>query len=266
AEEIQKNAFSEVMDTNGLLYGTRFTKTCLCAENATGIHTESDWIVDFEPTDTAKGIKHIECAACHTTLTLAEIAPTGQTVDYTGNAGLTPTDKDLFTVDTLAGTPRTFEFSFILPKSYGSHLRGGVLFSNYNNGTQNQISIEIYTNGQARFWYKVNGVSYSALFAADVRSNSLTHLAFTVDGKNISLYVNGIYSETLTMGAAVPTDCTDNFCIGGDRRSANAQYFKGTIYSANVFDDVRTAEEIALDAVMVTGDTDGLLYSKYFSN
>ncbi len=266
AEQIQTDAFTETVSTEGLLYSQRFTKSSACVGNASGVHTESEWIVDFDATQTAKGIKHKECTGCKQVLTLCEIAPIGQTVDYTGNAGLTPTDKELFTVDALSGTPRTFEMSFILPKSYGSHLRGGVLFSNYNNGTQNQISIEIYTNGQARFWYKVNGVSYAALFKADVRSDSFTHLAFTVDGTDISLYINGVYSETITMAAAVPTDCTNSFCVGGDYRYQNAQYFKGTIYSVNVFDDVRTAEEIANDAVMVTGDSEGLLYSRYFSN
>ena len=67
------------------------------------------------------------------------------------------------------------------------------------------------------------------------------------------------------MNAAIP-EIYDNFCIGSDYRFGNTQYFKGTIYAVNIFDDVRTAEEIALDSIFVTGDTDGLLYSKYYSN
>ena len=57
---------------------------------------------------------------------------------------------------------------------------------------------------------------------------------------------------------------TSGFCIGNDQRSDNAQYFKGTIYSVAMFSDVRTAKEIATDAITVTDDTEGLVYLKSF--
>ena len=72
-----------------------------------------------------------------------------------------------------------------------------------------------------------------------------------------------IFKESATLSRTLPAT-TENFCVGGDNRSGNAQYFKGTIYSVNIFNDVRTAEEIALDAKLVTSDTEGLVYSRYY--
>ena len=265
AEQICEDAYATSPDTAALLYSRCFA-AAVCDVNA-GEHTESDWIVDFEATSTRTGIRHTECTACGKILTVREIAKVGNSyMDYSGHAGMKPSTEELFKLDNaLATDARTYEMSFVLPTSTPDALRGGVLFSNYDGGAGDQISIEIYTNGQARFWYKKGGVSSYALFAADVRSDSLTHLAFTVDGSDISLYINGVYSETITMQLALPS-VTDNFCIGGDYRYENAQYFKGTIYSVNVFGDVRTAEEIAMDTLLVSSDEDDLLYSKYFSN
>ena len=57
---------------------------------------------------------------------------------------------------------------------------------------------------------------------------------------------------------------TDNFCVGGDNRPANEQYFQGELYGVHVFSDLRTAEEVAQDYRLVTADAEDVLYSAYY--
>ena len=109
--------------------------------------------------------------------------------------------------------------------------------------------------------YGGNAVSY--VFKTDIRSIDPVHLTITTSGLKANLYINGVYKETVNMYRALPS-ATEKFCIGGDNRSGNVQYFKGIIHSVNIFSDERTAEEIAYDAKLVTSDTEGLVYSKYY--
>lgn len=139
--------------------------------------------------------------------------------------------------------------------------RGGVILGNYN-GASNKMNLEIYTNGAPRLWYKVNGVSYSYEFKADVRSQESVHLAFVVDGLSCSLYIDGVLSETVQLDCLVPYDGS-NFYVATDAR-VNVQSFKGNIYSVSIFSDVRTQSEIKQDMIMITSDTDNVLFSKYF--
>ena len=78
------------------------------------------------------------------------------------------------------------------------------------------------------------------------------------------LYINGTLAETVTLSVAVP-EIVASFNVGNDTRPASGQYFKGIIYGVAIFDDVRTAEEIATDALIITSQADGLLYSEYYT-
>ncbi len=168
-------------------------------------------------------------------------------------------------------TPHTFEATIQVPKNITD--RAGVIFSNYDGGDGAQLSLEIYYGGKVRLFYKYDGqtvdrqfrnaVTYSYNFTTDVRADGPVHIAFTIDGLTANLYLNGELKETITLTAEIPTSLS-NYCIGSDKRKSNAQPFVGTIYSVNLFSDIRTAEEIALDAVLVSPATDGLIYSKYF--
>lgn len=186
-------------------------------------------------------------------------------MDYTdSNAGKTFTvAEDVFSIDkTFDQTPRTFEATFRLPKSYTK--RAGTIVGNYDGGSGEQINLEIYTNGTPRLYYKnSNGRAYTYLFTTDVRSDSITHLAITVEGSNALLYLNGELMETVAINSAY-ANSTQNFKIGADNRTSSPQYFKGTIYGVNLFGDVRTAEEIKLDRFLVPASADNLIFSKYF--
>jgi hypothetical protein len=139
-----------------------------------------------------------------------------------------------------------------------------VLFGTYDGSAKNQISFEIYTNGQPRLWYKVGGTGYSNVFTTDVRSDEKTHIAFTIDGLVASLYINGEFKESVTLARDCP-EILEGYLIGNDYRSDKSQIFKGTIYGINVFSDVRTAEEIKLDTIGVARNSKDLIYSKFFA-
>ena len=141
--------------------------------------------------------------------------------------------------------------------------RAGVVFGSYDGTSRDGMNIEIYTNGRVRLYYKVAGVAYSYVFSADVRSEWLTHIAVVIDGLSVTLYVNGTKSETVSLTVAVPT-ITDGFSVGSDKRTSDGQYFKGAIYGISLFEDARMAEDIAMDAVIVSENADGLLYSEYY--
>ena len=85
----------------------------------------------------------------------------------------------------------------------------------------------------------------------------------TLDGLTACLYVNGTLVEKVTLKAAVPS-VTEDFYIGNDARKSE-QYFKGIIYGVALFDDIRTADEIAIDALLVSENAEGLIYTNYFT-
>ncbi len=96
------------------------------------------------------------------------------------------------------------------------------------------------------------------------RKRSLNHLRIILSRK--ALFFCARYSlvwvESAALTVAVPS-VTDGYCIGGDARTSNYQNFKGTIYSVHLFSDVRSAEEIKRDAVMVQCNDNSLILSEY---
>ncbi len=268
AEEIKQ-------DVNGITDGTdslicnRYFNSEICEASATRDgHIASDWIIDSVETATLSGVKHKECIRCSKVLTVSDI----KTSLYYSNHIVIADMKgkklsnvtDAYEVKTtLPYAPVTFEVSLNLPSGFSSVNRGGVILGNYDGTSKDGINLEIYTNGHPRLYYKVGSTGYSYVFNTDIRSNKITHLAVTIDGKIATLYINGVLKETTELTVGIPK-LTSGYYLGNDQRTDSAQYFKGTIYSVNMFSDIRTAEEIAIDALAVTNDTEGLVFSKSF--
>ena len=161
-----------------------------------------------------------------------------------------------------AGTPLTVECVYSLPASYDA--RGGVLVGTYTGGDEDQINLEVYSGGKLRLWYKVNGETFILYFSTDVRGEGYRHLALTVDGTTVRLYLDGVLAETKELPSALPA-VPGEFCFGGDFRANNAQYFKGVLLGVHLFDTVRTDAEIKEDAIMVAAGTPHLIDSVYFT-
>ena len=162
---------------------------------------------------------------------------------------------------TLEAAPKTIEAAVLLPTSVKE--RGGVIVGNYNNGKGRQLNLEIYDGGRVRLFFFDGNYKVSHVFREDIRSNAITHLALTVNGTKASLYINGTLSETASLTYAYAGSAS-NYLVGGDHREGNLQYFKGTVYSVALFDDVRTAAEIKEDRIAVSEDESGLLYAGTF--
>ena len=183
-------------------------------------------------------------------------------IDYE-NAGMTfQADAKVQIPQNLKTGSLTFEALFSLPAGYKTG--AGVLIGNYDNSSKEQINVEIYTNGKPRLYYKVKNKAYTINFTQDVRSDKRTHMAIVVDGKTGLLYLNGIIVESVDLPTTIPS-VTNGYCIGGDNRTDNTQYFKGQIYGIAMFSDIRTQEEIAMDHILVPDGTESLLYAKYFA-
>lgn len=261
--EILDASIKGTIDKSNLLHSSVFD-TETCPKNTSGDeHSESEWIVDIAPTSTSSGAQHKECTLCKKVLKVGETSEERfgeNNIDFSTTAGL-PSSTTLNRIDTLSAAPKTYEAVVQLNPDYSD--RAGVIIGNYTGGNEGQINIEVYNDGKLRFYYKTGGVGYTYLFKTDIRSLDPVHIAVTINGSRVNLYIDGVLKEAFTANPALPV-VTNNFCVGGDNRAGNTQNFKGTIYSVNMFDDVRTAKEITLDAKLVTSDTEGLLYSKYY--
>ena len=258
AEEIRQDMMATDTLDESLLYSLMFGADCCEADE----HVAGEWVADSATTETVSGIDHKACLSCGKLLSYRTVPKTDDTVSvkvFEDAAGLeAETLQGGVPVDTtFTSGPKTFEALIQLDKSYNQ--RAGILMGNYDKSTKDQINVEIYTYGKPRLFYQVNRAAYTYTFKTDIRSANMTHLAITVDGLTASLYLNGVLKETITLAAELP-NVVSGYQIGSDNRTEKPQYFKGTIYSAAMFSDVRTAEEINLDRLMVTSDSDNLLY------
>ena len=143
--------------------------------------------------------------------------------------------------------------------------RGGVIVGNYN-GSGTDLNLEIGTYGRPKLYFNTGKATVRVQFSTDIRTKKAArHVAVTVSGKKATLYVDGVKRETKTMKYSLPSGITKGFKVGGDNRSGNTQYFKGTIYAVNMFSDVRTSGEIKNDAKLVTSKSSEVIYTGYFA-
>lgn len=158
----------------------------------------------------------------------------------------------IYRIGELAGAPVTIEAEVYFSATYDVSERGGAILGNYVGSGNSCVNLEVYTNGQIRYyWRDANDDDYAAYFNANICRGEWVKIAVTHDYEAgvIKGYVNGELAGTVTDknvgGGPVRFD---NFVLGGDARSGNTQYFKGNIKSVAVYSDIRTDEEIAADA------------------
>ena len=151
------------------------------------------------------------------------------------------TDEDGF-----GKTPYTYSAWVYLPKSQVE--RGGVILGNYQ-GSVPCVNIEIHTGGVPRFYHTdLSNTTVDLKFTnADIRTGDWAHLAFTVaENEAVTCYVNGEFVGEQAFGEFDTFASELNVVAGGDLRSGNGQYFKGRIREIALFQDVLTADDIAV--------------------
>lgn len=166
-----------------------------------------------------------------------------------------------FSVGKLSSVPHTIEATVQVPESIKG--AAGVIFGNYNGSKNKQLNLEIASGGKVKLFYHNGKNKATCIFSKDIRSDSAVHIAVTVNDKKATLYINGSAAESKTLKYAYSTSRT-KYVIGGDNRKNNTKYFKGTIYSVSLFNDVRTANEIKRDSRGVPATASGLIYTKEF--
>lgn len=261
ADQIKQDAMFVDASTEGIIFLGQYTKAQADKVNDSALHKNTNYVIDI-PAGAEDGVAHYECAVCGKILKYVSVFAEAPIIDRLNPTGGLASDEKHKISEKFASTPLTFEAIFQLSTDFKD--RAGVLIGNYDASANNQVNVEVYTNGNLRLYYKVNGTAYTYQFKTDVRSDELTHLALTIDGLSAKLYINGALVETVELTVEIPETSSLKYCIGADNRAANPQLFKGTIYSVSLFEDVRTAEEIAIDAICVPSDTQGLIYQESF--
>lgn len=265
AEEIKADMFS-IVGADDLILSEYFLKETAEEITLRDTHKNSVRVIDKKADKENNGLIHTECEMCGKILSIQETTlefNTALRYDYKRDDNYLQKDRYAIPNGSISKTPQTYEFLVQLPKSILN--RAGILLGNYTDTKANLLNIEIYTNGKPRVYYKVKGTVYNYYFKTDIRSDELTHVAFTMDGSIINLYVDGVLKETVDMGTPISYCHTEMF-IGGDGRATGDQIFKGKIYAVNIFEDIRTDEEIKQDVLWVASNADGLLYQKSFGN
>ncbi len=171
--------------------------------------------------------------------------------DAASSDGVSFTYKDAYKVTkNFSSSPNTYEAWIKVPKDLSSSKRAGVILGNYSSSTANSLSFEIHKSGNPRIYYKAkdsDAVDY--IFTdVDVRTGEWLHLAITIDraAGTLSCYVNGELKGSVAK-ALPDIKFSSAPMIGGDPRTNNSCSFLGSIRSVALYEDARTADEIADD-------------------
>ncbi|MBQ8254522.1 MAG: metallophosphoesterase, partial [Clostridia bacterium] len=182
-------------------------------------------------------------------------------VDNTNMTGISFTqDIRYVTSNAVAALPKTFEIWLNVSKDAGDG-RLGTIVGNYN-GTTPGYQVEIRENGLLSLWWrpvynKGARVDFDTS-KVDLRTGEWTHLAVTVDIANnvANCYVNGVLVDTAAPvqdaheKKLVEMDMSTNpyVYIGTNDLTQNERWLQNArIHSVALYDDMRTAEEIACD-------------------
>ncbi|MBQ9784495.1 MAG: hypothetical protein IJW29_03240 [Clostridia bacterium] len=188
-------------------------------------------------------------------LTTAGLDRTGNGNDmvYHQGEGVRPDTFGSSYIDQLlTGVPTTVEAWIYMPACYDT--RGGTMIGNYKSGSEaSYFAFEIQNNGMPRCFIKnSDGTAQTLEFTGvDVRNDKWTHVAFVLDDENDSMYcyINGTLANTQACTISFTESIIDKNCyFAGDRQSEGmTQRFNGFIKELRVYQDLRTATEVALD-------------------
>lgn len=158
--------------------------------------------------------------------------------------------------------PATFEATLKFPTD--TEGRGGVILGSYVSSKVACVNFEIHENGAPRLYIiDENATVYDIKFTnVNVYTGEFVHLAIVKDSAagTVSCYINGELAQTQEFATPANVILAKQMGIGGDIRSGNGQYFKGTLKNVTVFENVRSADEIRADS-QGTLDENGLIGS-----
>lgn len=184
------------------------------------------------------------------------------------NDGLTfSLDEQYIVTDKLKAMPRTFEATFKVDAA--SLTKNATLIGNDGYINDAFIAVGLNKNGQPRVYFrKETGYASEKSYVfknVNVATGEKVHLAITLDSasKKLHCYVNGELAQTISNVTIPDFEQKYTFAIGGDYRNGNATYFPGAVYTASIWSDVRTADEISTDYSKSVDTTDASLLVSY---
>ncbi|MBQ1847615.1 MAG: hypothetical protein II135_06405, partial [Clostridia bacterium] len=206
---------------------------------ATDPHSYEETVI--EPSGEARGYTHHVCSVCGDEY--------NSDFDYSLYAGADFTTVGKFAIPyNFDSSVYTLEASVQLDPDYSQ--RAGVILGNYD-GTNPGFNFEIYTNGHPRLFFMIDkNTKYDYVFDADIRSENVVNMAITLESGVAKLYIDGQLTETKELADFSIPQVKRTLVLGGDNRTGNSQSFKGVVYSASIFRDIRTEEEINADLIL----------------
>lgn len=175
-------------------------------------------------------------------------------------ADFTISDNGVYQMDkALTEAPLTLEAEIKFPTTGAS--RTGVLLGNWCYPVGAFADYDVNASGNPRLYWGTSGSNNETLTFTDVNvfTGEWLHLAIVIDVANtqVHCYVNGELKQSLTTKYTEAIVCSNAFAIGNNIRQGNGYNFRGAIKSLALYNDVRTADEVAAD-VSAYG-TDGLM-------
>ncbi len=233
--------------------GAASTYGAIVDDSETEVH---DYVTEtVEAGETNRGYTRYTCKNCGDTYY--------RNINFEGYTGKTFTANDEYYIPyNFVNHDITIEAAISVP-TVGSDRMGTIVGSYVDSKTDNIWNLEIYTKGRPRLYYRVDGVAYTCQFSTDVRSDDIKNIAVTVDDTKACLYVEGVLKETKTLTKAFAIT-GDRLRLGGDYRSNNAQYFRGTLYYLNIYTDARSQSEIQNDIRQAEFDDDNIAVAYNF--
>lgn len=206
-------------------------------------HSYEETVV--EPAGEARGYTHHVCSVCGDEY--------NSDFDYSLYSGVDFTTAGKFAIPyNFDSSVYTIEASVQLDPDYSQ--RAGVILGNYD-GKNPGFNLEIYTNGHPRLFFMTDkDTKYDYVFDTDIRGEDVVNIAITLERGVAKLYIDGQLAETKELADFAMPQIKRTLVLGGDNRTGNSQSFKGTVYSASVFRDIRTEEEINADLILANAD------------
>ena len=216
-------------------------------------HTYTDEVV--APDGEARGYTNHVCSVCGDTYR--------SDYDYSLYSGVDFSNEGKFLLPyNIESSVYTIEAAIQLDPSVSA--RAGVVMGNYD-GTNEGFNFEIYNGGKPRLYFAVgtgkNRKTYDYRFNTDIRSEQVLNLTITIERGIATLYIDGILTETVELDDFDIPSPGRSLVLGGDNRAGNSQSFQGTIYSASLFRDIRTEEEILEDVVLADASDPNCIFS-----
>ena len=177
----------------------------------------------------------------------------------------------LETMNPIEYTPRTVEAWVKVDTDMPTNVRPGVLAGNYTSTGEQGFNVEIKAGGKpAIYWNGKEGTEVNQTYDVHVRTGEWTHLAITVSADKAICYINGNpIGEIDGTFDDISKELLKKFRVGVDYRSSipaafNSEYME--IASIALYDDVRSADEIASDMIGMDKNDKSLLGLYYIAS